>query len=1803
MLNLPQLLATLITLSLLAACSGGSSDASYNNGDEPILESLTVTPAQESISLGESLTYSATGIYSDGHTEDVTLRASWSSDDSVIATVSVTGEAAGLAPGVANITAELSSPAGPISDTATLEVRPAPQAVSLDIFPPEAVYSLGSTEDYRAILTYDDGSIENVTLNADWELDQEPPIIAAYEALTPALPKTRDLDEYGTAIAIRLGSDFLRARINGLEAKSRVEVRVGELIDLRIEPRSERIVVDTTLAYKAIGIYSDGRAEDLTKIVNWTSSSTGVASISNTATSRGIAQGKTPGVTTIGATLETFSDSTSLTVVIADIRKIDLFPPDAVINVGGKQSYTAIAYLGDGTTADVTASSAWASSAEEIATVSTDAATIGTATGLSGGVAQISATFSGVIGIATAEVKALAISALLIEPSEQVISALTTQQYKATVQLSDGRQRDVTSDVIWSSSSTDTAAINNADLYPKGLALGLLPGETYIQAALVDDSEIINASALLTVIAPDAEVALVVSPPVAEILVAEEQAYRANLLVNDVVIDITDTVAWSSSSEVAHISSAGVATGEAGGEAVISATFTFPAGTSAVGTARLTVKDQLTINEILVDPPSATQIIGGTQQYTARALISDGSDIDISDEVDWSSSDSAIAQIDPTGVAIGIANGAVAMTATLNLHNSLYQGQAEFIVLPPEVEIEGITVTPATVLIARGEQQQYQATVHLNNAPDVDVTDTAYWQSLAPDIAFVSGSGLASGLSEGATEVSATVIIEGESYSDSVILEVTQAIIDHLEITPRSSEVLPGQITQYTAIAVLSDSTVFDITPYAQWFVTNDNIAHVESGMNGGVTTGLEAGAVHVYIEFSYDGITYDCLDGEPRCPASLRVNPLEVVELQVTPSDAEVAIGDDQPYQATAVLNSGDSLDVTNQVTWSTSNSDIAQIDTTGIAVGLTPGNVSVLASGIDPQGNTLLGEAHLLVLPPPVTIETLVVIPVFTILIATPGVEKQYHASAIFSTGTAHDVTSLISWTSADPAVAKVSGEGIVTPVSAGDTEIIGTVIYAGETHTDSATLKVVDPITVLDVDVQPKYGSIYIDNDVPAKYTATASLSNGTSLPVTENALWSVDDPTIATVNQNGGVTGLKTGTTRIRADLPLPNGPFTCDDGCSAEVEVIDPAGIAAIQVTPADVGIAVGTTQTYKAEAFRNDGKVIDVTTQVSWRSADSSIATLDDPKGIFKGVMEGATTISATLVTASQTVQDQTPLTVTLATVVELQIEPINAEILVGDTRAYSATVLFTDGSDQNVTLDPATSWRIEEQTPPVAAIDPTTAIAQGLATGTATVTALYNTVTDDFTDAVSLIVREPQPLELRLVPGTSSVFPSDVINYSASFVYADGTLEDVTDDVLWSSDNESAISVSNDSITKGQAVANAPGEAVVSATHPNQLVGISEVIVNDAVLVDLLLEPDSIALIVGTSDSFSVLAIYSDDSVLDVSESASWTSAPGGVVTVVNGVEGGQVNAIAVGFATVTATYQQLTAPGAVTVEAAEIVAATIAPDDTVLAETVTERFRATAQYSNGTTQEITNDVTWSSSAPGVAEISNLPDDKGIATAVSPGTTMISATYQGLNIEAVPLVVVGQTLVSITVIPEDAQASVGDSIFYAAQGNYSSGLTTALTLQSAWITGNDDIASVNEFTDLNMVALANGMGSTTVTATFADISGVGNLTVGSDGNCGDTKPVRVIIEDQYVEVLGKVQFTAIGVWVTGCEQDITNSNQTVFKSSDKKICDFDSPKGGLADGFKLGEANVNVNYRGIEQEQPATCFVVEELP
>ncbi|MGH8283316.1 MAG: Ig-like domain-containing protein [Gammaproteobacteria bacterium] len=150
-------------VSVLVGCGGNSSSPTSSL----TLQSIAVTPATPSIAKGANTQFTATGVYSDHSTQDLTSQASWSSSNTAIATVSNAAGTAGLVTTTGTGTATISASLNGISGNTTLIVTAA-TLKSIQVTPLNPSISLGNTQSFTATGTYTDNSTQNLTTQVTW---------------------------------------------------------------------------------------------------------------------------------------------------------------------------------------------------------------------------------------------------------------------------------------------------------------------------------------------------------------------------------------------------------------------------------------------------------------------------------------------------------------------------------------------------------------------------------------------------------------------------------------------------------------------------------------------------------------------------------------------------------------------------------------------------------------------------------------------------------------------------------------------------------------------------------------------------------------------------------------------------------------------------------------------------------------------------------------------------------------------------------------------------------------------------------------------------------------------------------------------------------------------------------------------------------------------------------------------------------------------------------------------------------------------------------------------------------------------------------------------------------------------------------------------------------------------------------------------------------------------------------------------------------------------------------------------------
>lgn len=600
--------------------------------------------------------------------------------------------------------------------------------------------------------------------------------------------------------------------------------------------------------------------------------------------------------------------------------------------------------------------------------------------------------------------------------------------------------------------------------------------------------------------------------------------------------------------------------------------------------------------------------------------------------------------------------------------------------------------------------------------------------------------------------------------------------------------------------------------------------------------------------------------------------NGTDLGSLIVEPQNPSLSPGESINLVITNKEEDGSSEDITEQATITSSNPDVVSVGPNGELTGVSEGESEITIS----YGDL---ETVITVIVGPAKLNGLEVIPGSNTSVV--GLEVQYTANALYSDGTKQEVTQDSDWTSSNTSVASISSPGLVKTLSAGESTINA---EFSEQQAESALE--VTSATISSIEVNPTV----INNLVAGTtqpITVTAFLSDGTSQDVTKLLDWSSSDPSIATVDENGIVTGVAAGSAVITVATPADAG------GQSKTIDVsVTNATVTQMSISPATVSLAKGTQKPLSVSANFSDGSKSTITDSVTWSSSHEGVATVDS-KGLVKGIAKGESTVTATFAgkqaTSNVTVTDAIITALTLTTMPE---SPVT--IAKGGEVDVTVTATLSDSSTQDVT---AQSTITSQDTSVATIIEDGKIFAKGV--GSTQVTALLNGKT---APPIDITVTNATVTDLTFEPASMSLIAGTTGKFTATATFSDNTKRDVSDELTWQSDNTASVTV--DPTGKVTAITT-PG-ATITASYGGQSKPLT-VSVDAATLSSIAVTPAGETIGVGQELQFKAEGTLSNNNTIDGTNDVTWSSSDTSIVQIgVNGL----AEAIGQGTATITATF-----------------------------------------------------------------------------------------------------------------------------------------------------------------------------------------------------------------------------------------------------------------------------------------------------
>jgi hypothetical protein len=312
------------------------------------LASITVTPTTPTVTKGSTVTFVATGTYSDGSTSTLTGSIWSSADTSVADTPNSNGTTTALKVG----STEIKATSGSISGSTVLTVFSADLS-SIAITPATATVVKGTTQQFVVTGTYSDGNTQVITPGASWTSSSS--TIATINANGLATTQAES------------GTTTITADVLGKTATAVITASAKTVSSVTVTPALPTIAKGTTQQFVAVATYSDGSTTTVTDSAAWVSSNVAAATINATS---GLAAAVAQGSTEITATYESKSGTATLTIGTSIWTGIEITAIDdqtASLPIGDWQVFQAWGIKSDISREDITDRAEWISSATSVA--------------------------------------------------------------------------------------------------------------------------------------------------------------------------------------------------------------------------------------------------------------------------------------------------------------------------------------------------------------------------------------------------------------------------------------------------------------------------------------------------------------------------------------------------------------------------------------------------------------------------------------------------------------------------------------------------------------------------------------------------------------------------------------------------------------------------------------------------------------------------------------------------------------------------------------------------------------------------------------------------------------------------------------------------------------------------------------------------------------------------------------------------------------------------------------------------------------------------------------------------------------------------------------------------------------------------------------------------------------------------------------------------------------------------------------------------------------------------------------------
>ncbi|USD40085.1 Ig-like domain-containing protein [Vibrio sp. SCSIO 43135] len=503
------------------------------------------------------------------------------------------------------------------------------------------------------------------------------------------------------------------------------------------------------------------------------------------------------------------------------------------------------------------------------------------------------------------------------------------------------------------------------------------------------------------------------------------QLYALAIYDSQTYVDITELANWESANQevLTLTDEAGEVLAQSAGESSIFASWQGVKGSTVV-----TVESAM-LERIMLTPATTNMRLGGSLDFTAMGIYSNGGVVDLTSSVSWASSDSEVTYDGKGGViSTGVMPSANPVEITVNEPDSKVSATAKLTIA--DIEISSIIVQNADIELGIGEKADVVITAVYDDGSTESITSGAHFTFSDTDVVSEIG-GEVTAVKEGSTNF--TVEFLGAQASGTIT--VSDRSLVSIEVTPKQSEVIKGHVQAFHAIGIYDNNSTRDLTDEVVWISSAPEF--VFDPLHPG-NAASDVAIADVSVSAEIDNIT----------SASVAVTVIdagELVDVLGYVKDSSIYVDQTTQLVATAVYEGGATEDITSDVVW-TADNDKVNITSDGWVSAKSAGEESI--SGL---------YSTLAIGPIEVTIDeslsdTLVAI-VSTIEKNVLYLTEETNATALAIYANGHVSQIVPEWEVVNTDVASVDTNGKVTALAEGTTDL--TAKYNGKQHTIQVTV----------------------------------------------------------------------------------------------------------------------------------------------------------------------------------------------------------------------------------------------------------------------------------------------------------------------------------------------------------------------------------------------------------------------------------------------------------------------------------------------------------------------------------------------------------------------------------------------------------------------------------------------------------------------------------------------------------------------------------------------------------------------------